>query len=131
MATTTTKNKKRKVVRGVEHGLSAYTNYGCKCDVCTEANRRHSARYRRKRFAGSPLCAMENCPHPQSRAYGNSLCHKHAKQVIEFRKRLEEMNRRQLKALIARKGLKVKVMRSYPDDEIRGAILDAMGLPRG
>lgn len=78
--------QKRKIVQGIEHGLSGYTNYGCRCRVCTEANRRHHQDYRARRYAGNPLCDMPNCHRLQSRAYGNGLCYVHAKALIHLRR---------------------------------------------
>lgn len=31
------------------HGYSVYTNYGCRCEICTAENRRHQAIYRNLR----------------------------------------------------------------------------------
>jgi hypothetical protein len=79
--------KKRRVIKGIEHGLSGYTNYGCRCDICTESNRAHHAEYRKKRYAGNPLCVRPRCPRVQSRAYGNGLCYRHAQELLELRER--------------------------------------------
>lgn len=86
MATATKKPARRRVVKGIEHGLSGYTNYDCRCDVCTEANRAHHQQYRARRFAGNPLCIVPDCPRMQSRAYGNDLCYKHAQNLIILRR---------------------------------------------
>lgn len=80
------KKKKRLIAKGIEHGMGGYTNHRCRCDVCTEANRRHHVKYRKKRFAGNPLCIVPRCPRVQSRAYGNGLCYVHAQELIELKK---------------------------------------------
>lgn len=33
----------------IPHGENGFTNYGCRCEICTEANKQRCARDRRKR----------------------------------------------------------------------------------
>ena len=96
------KPKKRVIIKGVEHGLSGYTNYGCRCDVCTDANAEHSRQYRERRFAGSPLCSWPTnpaCDNKQSRGYGNGLCDRHAKLLQQLRQERPRLARKVEKAL--------------------------------
>lgn len=82
-----TKKKKRVIVKGIEHGLSGYTNYECRCDTCREANAEHAREYRRRRFAGNPLCAWPTgCDNAQSQSYGNGLCWHHSQVLAKLRK---------------------------------------------
>lgn len=76
---------KRVVVEGANHGLDGYTNDGCRCKICTTANRDQQRKYRARRYAGNPLCAVRDCPRNASRAAGNGLCYKHAAQLKELR----------------------------------------------
>lgn len=39
---------------GEPHGLRAYSKFGCKCEVCREANRAFTAAYRKTRRARDP-----------------------------------------------------------------------------
>lgn len=38
----------RHVVGGIDHGVSGYTHHRCRCEVCTEANRKWCLEYRRR-----------------------------------------------------------------------------------
>lgn len=123
----TKKKPKRVIVKGIEHGLSGYTNYGCRCDTCTESNREHSRQYRDRRFAGQPLCVIPKCDSVQSRSYGNGLCWGHARQVLDFREDLEDMDRPALKQFIRRHGLKITILKRHTEEELRGLIEFKLG----
>lgn len=69
------KKVKRYVAKGITHGLSGYTNDGCRCPVCTEANAEAGRDYRDRRFAGRPLCFTPNCHRVASRATGDGYCY--------------------------------------------------------
>lgn len=57
----------RRVVEGISHGMSGYSHSGCRCEVCTAANRDYSHGYRRR-----PL-SEKSFEHGRS-AYANHGC---------------------------------------------------------
>ena len=52
------------------HGTNGYTNYGCRCPVCTEGQRAQQARYRERLAATDPA----NIPHGTTNGYDNYSC---------------------------------------------------------
>lgn len=134
MATVKKRTKKAEpkqvVVQGIDHGLSGYTNYGCRCDDCREANSEHSREYRARRFAGDPLCIIKDCDYIQSRSYGNGLCWSHSQAQLAFRARLEELPRLGLKRIIRKYNLDIRVLKRYTDDDLRELIAGALGPQR-
>lgn len=77
---------KKKIVEGITHGLGGYTNYGCRCVTCTKENRTRQRAYRKRRFAGNPLCSTPKCTRHASRATGNGYCY-----MCTERMKLEEL----------------------------------------
>lgn len=56
-----------------KHGMSGYTNYGCRCDICRAA----ATAYRRKRTAERRLLLAADptlVPHGRASTYGNWGC---------------------------------------------------------
>lgn len=54
-----------------KHGLNGYTNYGCRCDECSEANNAYMSTFRRSRRG---TLAPDDPRHGTSNGYTNYGC---------------------------------------------------------